>query len=177
MKKIRKAIGKQLRYVRRDLQIIDKLLQRSDTELLNTKQQNDLQVIRELYNQQQTMYKNKTHKIEDRIVSISQPHVRPIVRGKTNTEVEFGAKVAISVVDGYAFMEELSWDNFNEGTTLIKSIENYHQRFGCYPEAVLADKIYRNRDNLRYCKEHGIRLSGPRLGQAMPKRTIRSAEA
>lgn len=165
MKKIRKAIGKQLRYVRRDLQIIDKLLQKSDIELLNTKQQKELQVIQELYNQQQIMYKNKTHRIEDRIVSIDKPHVRPIVRGKTNAEVEFGAKVAISVVGGYAFMEELSWDNFNEGTTLIKSIENYHQRFGCYPEAVLADKIYRNRDNLRYCKEHGIRLSGPRLGR------------
>lgn len=83
------------------------------------------------------------------------------MRGKTNAEVEFGAKVAISVVGGYAFMEELSRDNFNEGTTLKKSIDNYHQRFGCYPEAVLADKIYRNRDNLRYCKEHGIRLKWP----------------
>jgi len=151
--------------MKRDLHIIDKLLQKSDIELLNTKQQKELHVIQELYSQQQTMYKSKTHRIEDRIVSIDKPHVRPIVRGKTNAEVEFGAKVAISVAGGYTFMEELSWDNFNEGTTLIKSIENYHQRFGCYPEAVLADKIYRNRYNLRYCKEHGIRLSGPRLGR------------
>lgn len=60
------------------------------------------------------------------------------MRGKTNAEVEFGAKEAISVVGGYALMEELSRDNFNEGTTLKKSIDNYHQRFGCYPEAVLA---------------------------------------
>ena len=34
-----------------------------------------------------------------------------------------------------------------------------------YPSRVLADKIYRNRENLRYCKERGIRLSGPALGR------------
>ena len=30
---------------------------------------------------------------------------------------------------------------------------------------VLADKIYRNRENPRCCKERGIRLSGPALGR------------
>jgi hypothetical protein len=30
---------------------------------------------------------------------------------------------------------------------------------------VLANKIYRNRENLQYCKAHSIRLNGPRLGQ------------
>jgi len=35
----------------------------------------------------------------------------------------------------------------------------------CIPSVVLADKTYRNRDNLRYCKEKVIRLSGPRLGR------------
>ncbi len=29
----------------------------------------------------------------------------------------------------------------------------------------MADKIYRNRDNLAYCKSLGIRLSGPKLGR------------
>ncbi|KIO56654.1 hypothetical protein B4064_1988 [Caldibacillus thermoamylovorans] len=62
-------------------------------------------------------------------------------------------------------VEHLSWDNFNEGLTLQKSVENYRKRYGYYPEAVLADKIYRTRDNLKYCKERGIRLSGPRLGR------------
>ena len=27
------------------------------------------------------------------------------------------------------------------------------------------DKLYRNRENIRYCQERGIRLSGPRLGR------------
>ncbi|NUN88190.1 transposase, partial [Coprococcus comes] len=99
------------------------------------------------------------------IVSISQPHVRPIVRGKTRAPVEFGAKVAVSVVDGYAMIEKLHWDNYNEALTLQESVEAYRKRYGVYPEAVLADQIYRNRQNRRYCKEHGIRLSGPPLGR------------
>jgi len=111
------------------------------------------------------MYINRTHQIEDRIVSISQPHVRPIVRGKATSDVEFGAKVAINIVDGYAYVETLSWDAFNEGITLIESLECYRQRYGYYPETAQADKIYRNRENLRYCEERGIRLSGPRLGR------------
>jgi len=164
-KKIRKAISQQLGYVKRDLEIIDKLIKTSDFKLLSKRQVKDLQVIHEIYRQQLEMFKSHLHKIEDRIVNISQPHVRPIVRGKMKAEVEFGAKLAISLVNGFAFMEELSWDNFNEGITLIQSVERYLIRFGCYPEAILADKIYRNRDNIRYCKGLGIRLNGPRLGR------------
>ncbi len=48
---------------------------------------------------------------------------------------------------------------------MIEAIERYKQRTGSYPERVLADKIYRNRDNLKYCKEWNIRLSGPALGR------------
>lgn len=59
----------------------------------------------------------------------------------------------------------MQWNNFNEAKTLQASIESYKQRFGYYPEAVLADKLYRNRENIRYCKERGIRLSGPKLGR------------
>ena len=164
-KMMRRAIGKQLGYVRRDLAIIEKLVELVGLNALNKRQLKNLWVINELYRQQEIMYRTREHRIEDRIVSISQPHVRPIVRGKAGAETEFGAKVAISVVDGYTYIEKLSWDNFNEGVTLIESLERFKERFGYYPEAVLADKIYRNRDNLRYCKERGIRLSGPRLGR------------
>lgn len=101
----------------------------------------------------------------DRIVSIRQPHVRTIVRGKATADIEFGAKVAISIVDGYAYVETLSWDAFNERKTLIESVEKYRKRYGHYPEVVQANKIYRNRENLRYCEERDIRLSGPGLGR------------
>jgi len=47
-------------------------------------------IIQERYRQQHWMYENRCHRISGRIVSISQPHVRPIVRGKASAAVEFG---------------------------------------------------------------------------------------
>ena len=133
--------------------------------MLSGNQRKWLGTIKVLYQQQQQMYDSKTHSIENRIVSISQPHVRPIVRGKTNASVEFGAKVSISLIDGYAFIDKLGWNAYNEESLLIPAIEAYKERNGFYPEAVLVDKIYRNRVNRSYCKERGIRISGPRLGR------------
>jgi hypothetical protein len=162
---MRKAVGKQLRFVARDLRIVSELAITGDLTRLSRRQYKELFVIQELYRQQQDMYNSGTHSIPDRIVSISQPHVRPIVRGKAKANVEFCAKLAISVVKGYALREYLSWDSYNKGSTLQASVEAYRARFGFYPKAVLADQIYRTRENLRYCKEKGIRLSGPQLGR------------
>jgi len=169
-KKIRKAIGQQLRYVKRDLGHVDELIKKFSDINLDKNQLAWLETIRTLYLQQKTMYDTKTHSIEDRIVSIGQPHVRPIVRGKAGAPVEFGAKVNCYMVNGYVFIDKISWDAFNEEERLKMVIERYKERFGYYPEAVLADKIYRNRENIKYCKERGIRLSGPRLGRP-PKET------
>ena len=48
---------------------------------------------------------------------------------------------------------------------MIGAVERYRDRTGHYPQRILADKIYRNRENLTFCKQHGIRLSGPALGR------------
>ena len=119
-------------------------------------QRERLAVIRTLYAQQREMYESGSTRIDDRIVSLSQPWVRPIVRGKQNAPVEFGAKVAMSDIDGFLRIEMLSWDAFNECHTLQDSVETYRKAYGHYPERVLADTIYRTRDNLRYCKKHGL---------------------
>ena len=111
------------------------------------------------------MYDNHTHSVEDRIVSVSQPFVRPIVRGKAGKPVEFGMKLDISVSDGWTRLEYHSFDAYNEATKLQEMIEHFRKREGHYPSRILADKIYRNRDNISYCKERGIRLSGPALGR------------
>ena len=74
-------------------------------------------------------------------------------------------KLDISVSDGWTRLEYHSFDAYNEATKLQKMIENFHKREGHYPSRVLADKIYRNRENLSYCKKWGIRLSGPALGR------------
>jgi hypothetical protein len=130
---------------------------------LSGQQYKQLLVIQELFRQQDQVYQTKSHRVEDRIVSIQQPHVRPIVRGKAKANVEFGAKLTVSVVNGYTTVDEVRWDNFNEAGTLPAAVEAYVERHGTYPEAVLADQIYRNRENRQYCKERGIRLSGPKL--------------
>ena len=160
---IRKAIKKQLGYVRRNLKVVDALIAEGGN--LTKTQERELSTITTVYTQQEQMYREKTHTVENRIVSLHQNWVRPIVRGKTNAFVEFGAKVTISLVDGYSFVEKIGWEAYNEGSELISIIENYKTKTGVYPERVLADKIFRTRTNLQYCKEHGIKLNGPKLGR------------
>ena len=112
------------------------------------------------------MYDNKVHSVEHRIVSISQPWLRPIVRGKIKAPVEFGAKFDLSLdSEGYGRIEKISFEAYNESTCLIEAVERFQERTGYYPKRVLADQIYRTRGNRNYCKEHGIRLSGPKLGR------------
>ena len=114
-KKIRKALRQQLGYVRRNLAHIATLIA-AGAKLSELKKNlyRNLLVVSEVYRQQQLMYEQGCHRIDDRIVSITQPHVRPIVRGKSGTPVEFGAKLSVSCVDGHTFLDHLSWDNFNE---------------------------------------------------------------
>nr|WP_207706727.1 transposase [Acetobacterium tundrae] len=85
--------------------------------------------------------------------------------------MEFGAKLDISAVDGYTRLEKVSFDAYNEASYLIEVIERYKARVGVYPSRILADKIYRNRGNLKFCREKGIRLSGPVLGRP-PKTAV-----
>ena len=125
-----------------------------------------LYVIFNLYEQQKYMYDNKTHTVADRIVSLSQPWIRPIVRGKIKTPTEFGAKLDLSLdTEGYARIEKISFNPYNESSILQEAVERYKERTGYYPERVLADQIYRTRENRSFCKELGIRLSGPKLGR------------
>ena len=86
----------------------------------------------------------------------------PSSGGKTHANTKFGAKLHISLVDGYARIERLDFKPFNEAEGLQRAVERYRERYGCYPERIWADKIYRNRQTLAFCKEHRIRLSGPR---------------
>ncbi len=164
-KEMRKAIGKQLGYVRRDLGHIERLVGESSLSSLSKRQYRDLLVVQEVYRQQRLMYERRNHSVEGRIVSISQPHIRPIVRGKVSAPVEFGAKISVSVVGGWIFLDRLSWEPYHEGLELKEQVERYRRRYGYYPESVHADKTYRNRENRAYCKRHNIRLSGPPLGR------------
>jgi len=108
-KEIRKALKKQLNYLRRNLSTIHNLLGILSNIPLNKHDYTYLLVIQTLYYQQKHLFDNNIHSTEHRIVNIHQPHVRPIVRGKTNVNVAFGAKINVSIMNGYSFLEDLSW--------------------------------------------------------------------
>jgi hypothetical protein len=162
----KKAIKQQLRYLAKNLQHIEDLInQGSNLNVLTQTEQKKLETIKKMDQQQKTMSENNLRSIEERIVSIEQPYIRPIVRGKTRVAVEFGAKISISYVAGYVFLDEISWANFNESQYLEKQVELYYQNFGYYPKSIHVDKIYRTKANRKYCQERGIRMSGPKLGR------------
>lgn len=165
----RRGLKRQLQYLRRNLGHIERLLEDYPPGrrlplprwLLHR-----YWVIQHLYEQQWFMYKNKQRRCDDRIVSISQPYVRPIVRGKVNRPVEFGAKLSVSLDgDGLAQVDELRWDAFNEGNDLPTQVEAYRERHGAYPEVVFGDPVYGNRANRRYLKQKGVRFAGKPLGR------------
>ena len=162
-KAIRSGIRKQLQYIRRDMGYIAQLVQTGAK--LSSKQADRLNIVTTVYEQQRLMFESRTHSIPQRIVSLAQPWVRPIVRGKAHANTEFGSKLHISLVNGYARIERLDFEPFNESEGLWRAVARYRERYGCYPERILADKIYRSRQTLAFCKENDIRLSGPALGK------------
>ena len=161
-KEIKKAIKKQLKYVSRNLSSIDQLIEEgASLTNLSKRQYKILLVVSEVYRQQKWMWDNNKQRIPDRIVSLNQPHVRPIMRGKAGKNTEFGAKLSASCIDGYMFLDKIARDNFNESGDLKAQIEAFKNRTGYYPESVHAYPIYRTRENRKLCKDRGIRLSGP----------------
>lgn len=160
-----RAIGKQLHYLKRNLGTIDELLD-GCPEIPFTKRDYKIYlVIQHIYAQQLQMHKDKSHSHPDRIVNIYQPHVRAIVRGKAKAMIEFGAKLGVSEQNGYARINTLSWDAYNENSDLIKQVEAYRELNGHYPEVVIADAIYGSRENRAWLKENHIRYSGKALGR------------
>jgi hypothetical protein len=162
-----KAIGWQLRYLRRNLRSINGLLDKApDMRFpLGTRDQRIFWVIQHIYDQQAKMYKEHINSIDNRIVNIYQLYVRPIVRGKDKAQVEFGAKLGVSMQNGYARINTLSWEAYHEGSDLKKQVEDYKRLNGYYPKVVITDKIYGNRENRQWLKDLNIRYSGKPLGR------------
>ena len=167
--KRRSAIKRQLQYLRRNLKHIHGLLD-------NFPQGTPLPlprwllyrywVIQHVYEQQWQMSRNNSRRCDDRIVSISQPYVRPIKRGKVNKPVEFGAKLSVSMNgDGVACVDALHGNAESEAKDLPEQVERYRRRYGYYPEKVIADPLYGTRANRCYLKDKGIRYAGKPLGR------------
>ena len=165
----RQGIKQQLQYLRRNLGHLEQLLAYwpEGTKIpLPHWLLRRYWVIQHVYAQQWAMYQSKTKRCDHRIVSISQPYVRPIVRGKLNKPVEFGAKLSASLTgDGLARVDCLRWEAFHEGGDLKMQVENYRKTYGHYPAVVLGDPIYGTRENRRHLKQLGIRFAGKPLGR------------
>lgn len=170
----RKMNRKLLESLKRDIGHINRLLdifeKRKVAFPLSDKEQRMLWIVNIVYEQQKLMYGNKVNSSKDRIVSIFQPHVRPIPRGKIKSKIEFGSKLGVSLDNGFARVGTLSWDVYNESKDLIPQIEDYKELHGYYPELVLVDKIYPNRKNRSWLKERAIRITAPPLGRISKER-------
>ena len=97
-------------------------------ELLNDKHLDMLEIITRVYRQQNNHFNSgdSRESIPNRIVSVSKPSIRPIVRGKECKTVEFGGKCNNIIIDGISFFEKLSFYAFYEGAR--RSIAYHWQR-------------------------------------------------
>jgi len=170
-KQIRKARKQQLQFLKRNLKRLDEIIEQVQQHTGSLRlpfEHRDLRIlwaIRLLYDQQLQMHNANTNRIDDRIVSIYQPYVRPIMRGKAKHKVEFGSKNGISLQYGYALLEKLSWDAYNECNDLQPAADNYKRMHGYYPECIVADSIYHTKANKKFCEDHHIQLVGKRLSK------------
>jgi hypothetical protein len=174
-KVIRRGKSLLLTYLIRDIRSFINLIAVNGTHLfdsLNRYQRKVAIAIIGMYYQQLQMFKDGTHSCADRIVSIFQSHVRPIVRGKSKSPTEFGAKIGAGIVKGYTFVDHHSWDAYNESADLALQIELYRERFGFLPARLYADKIYMCKENRRLMKELEIQAMGKPLGRP-PKESKR----
>lgn len=168
-KEIYRSNGRQLRFLRRNLGHIESLLKAYAQFPLTGREQKYLMVLHTVYEQQEQMHRTHTKSIENRIVNIHQPHVRPIVRRKQRSKVEFGSKLQVNIVKGFTFIDHLDWEAYNEGQHLQQSVEKYKGRFGYYPKEVLADQIYCNQKNRAWLKSRQIKLLAKPLGRPSSK--------
>lgn len=168
-KTIRKGIKSQFQYLRWNFKTIEKQLVGFVSFPVEHTLQRKYWIIRTVYLQQLRMFENGTHQVEDRIVSIHELHVRPILRGKPRARTEFGSKIHLSLVGGFSFLDTISWDALNEGSHLTECIEGYRLRFGFYPAKVLADMLYCSRENRKWLKAKGIKLAAKPLGRPSAK--------
>lgn len=154
-------LGKMLGEIRRQMRV------HPDEELLNDKQLDMLDMITKIYRQQKNHFNSgdSRESIPNRIVSVSKPYVRPIVRGKEAKTVEFGAKCNNILIDGISFIEKLSFNAFNEGTRLKHCVSLSEKLTGVPVKKIGGDQGYSGNDNRTYCEENKIEISFSQKGR------------
>lgn len=175
-RKQRKHTHKQTRkMIMRLLALLDKILGEirrqlrvhPNEELLNDRQLDMLGTITRIYRQQKSHFKSgdSRESIPNRIVSVSKPYIRPIVRGKETKTVEFGAKCNNILIDGISFIEKLSFNAFNEGTRLKHCVSLSEKLTGVPVKKIGGDQGYSGNYNRTFCKNNGIETSFTQKGR------------
>lgn len=156
-----------LQYVRRNLGQVQEGLTELD-EGQRREVEKALKVAMMIYEQQLKMHREGVNRVAERIVSFWREYVRPIKRGKGGAnETEFGPKVSVSYVDGFAFVDEFRHENYSEADTRIveKQIDNYEQKFGKTPSSMTGDQLYGSRANREMLEKKNVRGAFRRLGR------------
>ena len=169
----------QIRCLQADFQLFLDFLGKQSSTLLACFSRHDykcLQAAFKMYEQQKMMFEQNVRRCAHRIISIYQPHLRPIVRGKAKAKIEFGAKVGASIVNGYTYVDHLSWDAYNESSDLVTQMELYKKRFGMLPQEVQADKLYLGKENRKYIKACHVDCYNHPLGRPPKEENDEHAE-
>ena len=164
----RKLTRRLIKLLAKILEEIRKMMREHDDEdQLTLREKSTLDIITKVYRQQKNHFNSNDPResIPDRIVSISKPYVRPIVRGKEVKPVEFGAKCNNILVDGISFIEKLSFNAFNEGTRLEHCIKMHKRLFKADAKKIGGDTGYAGSANRNLCKELGIQTSFVKRGR------------
>jgi hypothetical protein len=164
----RKITRRLIKLMGKILQEIRKVCREHELEeTLSDKEKKLMEIITKVYRQQKNHFENDNPResVPDRIVSISKPYVRPIVRGKEVKNVEFGAKCNNILIDGISFIEKLSFNAFNEGTRLEHCIKMHKRLFKVDAKKIGGDTGYAGSANRNLCKELGIQTSFVKRGR------------
>jgi hypothetical protein len=154
-------LGKVLREIRK----MDR--EHEAAKLFTDREKQTIDIITKAYRQQCNHFQSgdARESIPNRIVSVSKPYVRPIVRGKETKNVEFGAKCNNILVDGISFIEKLSFNAFNEGARLPHCIKMHRRLFGMDAKKIGGDTSYAGTANRDLCKELKIQTSFVKRGK------------
>ena len=184
MKQRKHSKSQTRRLTRRLLQLLGKLLkeirkmerEHADAGVLTDKERRTMDIVTKVYRQQSNHFEsgNPRESIPDRIVSVSKPYVRPIVRGKEVKKVEFGAKCNNIQVDGISFIEKLSFNAFNEGTRLQHCVKMHKRLLRVDVKKIGGDTGYAGTANRDFCKENGIQTSFVKRGR--PSQTAKEKD-
>ena len=125
----------------------------------------------------QTVKRLAGETIRNRVVSIFQPSMRPIPKGKLFPPCEFGRKMQVDEVEhGIISDWRIFLTNRNDTKIVVPSVNRHKRRFGRDPTLLAADRGCHSPDNEERLKPRIKHLSLPQRGYKT-KRRLRTERA